>query len=466
MARELRNTVPDAVARALERLAIRRGSRILVGLSGGADSVALTHALLDLRERFDLRIAAAHLNHRIRASESDRDDAFVRAMCERLGIELRVERADGLDAGSPNLEERARDARYLFLNRVADAIGADYIALAHHGDDQAETLLMRMFRGAGVAGLAAMAERGSGRLIRPMLALDRGEILAYLHERKIPFVEDSSNRSPEILRNRIRIELLPMLERDYAPGLRRRLSEVASEMRDVDDFLVAVASRELDVMRSPDGALDVLRFAALAPALQMTVLRLFLGSRMGSIRRITRAHLEALRHLALAGGPSDSIDLPNGWRTAREYNLLRIINTTPAGTETFSVPLNLDGVTIVEAAGYRFDASTIGRADAPAGVPRDNRVALFDAAALADSQLIVRNFIRGDRINPFGMRGSRKVHDVFVDRKLARGLRSRFPIVTLGGQIAWLPGLLRGSAALVTNASETVLRVEAREIAR
>ena len=461
MARDSRNIVPDTIARALERLAIRRGAAILVGLSGGADSVALTNALHDLCERFDLRIAAAHLNHRIRASESDRDEAFVRAMCERLGIELHVERAYGLDAGSPNLEERARDARYLFLNRVADAIGADYIALAHHGDDQAETLLMRMFRGAGVAGLAAMAERGPGRLIRPMLALDRGEILAYLHERKIPFVEDSSNRSPEILRNRIRIELLPMLERDYAPGLRRRLSEVASEMRDVDDFLFAVASRELDAVRSPDGALDVSCFAALAPALQMRVLRLFLGAQMGSIRRITRAHLEALRRLVLAGGPSDSIDLPNGWRAAREYDLLRIINATPASAETFSVPLNLDGVTIVEAAGYRFDASIAKDRE----VPKDHRVALFDATAIADSQLIVRNFIRGDRINPFGMRGSRKVHDVFVDRKLTRGLRGRFPIVTLGGQIAWLPGLLRGSAALVTNASETVLRVEAREIA-
>jgi tRNA(Ile)-lysidine synthase len=295
-----------------------------------------------------------------------------------------------------------------------------------------------------------------------MLALDRANILTYLHERKIPFVEDSSNRSLEILRNRIRIELLPMLERDYAPGLRRRLSEVAGEMRDVDDFLVAVASRELDAMRSADDALDLSRFAALAPALQMTVLRLFLGAQMGSIRRITRAHLEALRRVVLAGGPSDSIDLPNGWRAAREYNLLRIINATPASSETFSVPLNLDGVTIVEAAGYRFDASIAKDRE----VPKDHRVALFDAAAIADSQLLVRNFIRGDRINPLGMRGARKVHDVFIDRKLARGLRRRFPIVTLGGQIAWLPGLLRSSAALVTNASETILRVEAREIAR
>ncbi len=186
----------------------------------------------------------------IRGAESDRDEGFVREMCARLGVELVVERAEGLEAGSANLEERARDERHRFLNRAADAVGADYVALAHHGDDQAETVLMRMLRGAGVAGLAAMAERGPGRLIRPMLDVSRAEIRDFLRARGIAFVEDSSNRSPEILRNRIRSELIPMLEREYAPGLRRRLSEFAGEMRAVDDFMVAAASIELEAMSS------------------------------------------------------------------------------------------------------------------------------------------------------------------------------------------------------------------------
>ncbi len=464
MSRESRNSVRDAIAAALERAAIPPGTTILVGLSGGADSAALMHAMLDLRARFEVEIAAAHLNHRIRPHESDRDEAFVREMCARLGVELRVERAHGLEADSPNLEERARDARHRFLNRTADALGADYIALGHHADDQAETVLMRLLRGAGGAGLAAMAGCGPGRLIRPMLALSRAEILAYIHARGIAFVEDSSNRSPAILRSRIRTELIPMLEREYAPGLRRRLSEVAGEMRSVDDFLVAAASIEFNAMRS-DGALDVARFGALAPAIQMTVIRLYLGARMGSLRRITRAHLEAIRRLAVGGGPSDLIDLPNGWRAEREYNLIRVVNTTPANAEAFSVALRLDGITIVEAASYRFEASTIAVAAADASIPSNLRVALFDAAEIADSGLVVRNFRNGDRIHPLGMRGARKVKDVFIDRKLPRGVRSRFPIVTIAGQVAWLPGLARGSAALVTKATDTILRVEAREIA-
>ena len=333
MRRESPNSVLDAIAAALNRAAIRSGATILVALSGGADSVALMHALLELRERFGMRIVAAHLNHRIRALESDRDENFVREMCARLGVELRVSGARGLDADSANLEERARDARYRFLNRAADAVGAEYIALAHHADDQAETVLMRMLRGAGVAGLAAMSEGGPGRLFRPMLGLSRAEILAYLHARGITFVEDSSNRSPEILRNRIRTELIPMLERDYAPGLRGRLVEIAGEMRSVDDFMNAAASIEFAAMRSSDDALDVARFPALAPALQMSVLRLYLSARMRTLRRITRAHLEALRRLVLAGGPSDSIDLPGGWRAEREYNFFGHKRNSTEGNE-------------------------------------------------------------------------------------------------------------------------------------
>ena len=216
MVRDAEKKLIHAIEAALSRTGVSRGSSILVGFSGGADSIALTCALLDLRERLGFRLVAAHLNHRIRGAESDRDAEFVRSMCARLGIELIIERADGLDASISNLEERARDARREFLLRIADRVQADFVALGHHRDDQAETVLMRLMRGAGAAGMAAMAERGPGRLIRPMLSISRAEIREYLDARAIPFVEDSSNSSRDILRNRIRAELLPTLERDYA----------------------------------------------------------------------------------------------------------------------------------------------------------------------------------------------------------------------------------------------------------
>jgi tRNA(Ile)-lysidine synthase len=467
MVRDAHKNVVGAIEAALLRAGVRPGSSILVGLSGGADSVALICALLELRGHLGLRIVAAHLNHRIRGDESDRDEQFVRAMCARLGVELIVERADGLDASTStaNLEERARDARREFLSRVADRVQADFVALGHHRDDQAETVLMRLMRGAGAAGMAAMAERGPGRVIRPMLSLSRAEIREYLAARAISFVEDSSNASHDILRNRIRAELLPMLEREYAPGFSGRLVELTSEMRSLDELVTSIASRELDAMRVSGGALDVSGFGAVSRAVQAVVIRLFLAERMGSLRKISRAHVEGVLHLILEGGPSDSIDLPGGWRARREYNFLRLVDARErkTGIAGFSVAIAPEGITIVEAAGFKFEASTIAAADA--SMPQSLSVATFDAAKIADTGLVARNMMKGDRIHPMGMRGTRKVQDVFVDRKLPRARRGRFPVVTIGNTIAWLPGLARADCALVTKATETILRVEASEIA-
>jgi tRNA(Ile)-lysidine synthase len=468
MLRGVEKRVVGAIEAALLRGGVGPGASILVGLSGGADSVALTSALLEISERLEVRLAAAHLNHRIRGDESDRDEQFVRGMCARLGVQLIVERAEGLGGSVPagNLEERARELRHAFLSRVADRIDADFIALGHHRDDQAETVLMRLMRGAGAAGMAAMAERGPGRLIRPILSISRAEIRGYLDTRAIPFVEDSSNSSRDILRNRIRGELLPMLEREYAPGLSARLVELAAEMRSLDELVTAIAARELDAMRIGYGALDVSRFAAMNPAVQAAAIRLFFAERLGSLRKISRAHVEATRALILNGGPSDSIDLPGGWRAVREYNVLRLKNARERRADRtvarYSVAIAADGLTIVEAAGFKFDASTI--AAAAASMPDSLSVAMFDAAKIADAGLIARNYKEGDRIHPIGMRGTRKVQDVFVDRKVPRARREHFPVVTIGDAIAWIPGLVRAESALVTKATEAIVRVEASEI--
>lgn len=167
----------------------------------------------------------------------------------------------------------------------------------------------------------------------------------------------------------------------------------------------------------------------------------------------------------LDGGPSDSIDLPGGWRAAREYNLFRLVNAheRKARAPAFSAAIAADGITIIEAVGFKFEASTIAAADA--SMPDGLSVAMFDADKIADTGLVARNFMNGDRIHPMGMRGTRKVQDVFVDRKLPRARREGFPVVTVGDAIAWIPGLARADCALVTKATETVLRVEASEIA-
>ena len=456
--RHRKNFLAD-VKRSLARVGVPSGASILVALSGGPDSVALLHSLASLRKSFGLQIAAAHLNHALRGSESDRDESFCRDLCKKFDLELVVDRAEALRRDMPNLEEKAREVRRAFLDRVAVERGAGYVALAHHADDQAETVLMRLLRGAGVAGLAAMAEAGPGRIIRPLLSLTRRDILDYLDAVGARYVTDTSNASTAILRNRIRHHLLPTLARDYAPGVSERLAALAEEMQAVDSFLSRAAAGELAQMALPDGELDISRLSQLDPALRAPLLRLDLAAQLGSLRRLTREHLSALIDLCLTGPANGEVSLPGRWRAVREYDLLRVLSTSRALPPRFSVPIAFEGITRIEPAGIAFEATV--RAAADVTMPATHEEALFDVRAIAACGLTVRNFKPGDRIRPLGMRGRRKVKEVFIDRKLPAPGRGKFPVVTMGPEVVWLPGLLRGDGALVTSASKTVLHLRA-----
>jgi tRNA(Ile)-lysidine synthase len=462
MSQRQRKAFLAEVRHTLERVGVRPGAAMVVALSGGADSVALLHALVELRESCGLRLTAAHLNHALRGDESDCDQRFCRDLCARLKVEFVVERATELVAQMPNLEEAARQARHEFLNRAAVQTGSDYVALGHHADDQAETVVMRLLRGAGVAGLSAMAETGPGRLIRPLLSLSRGDILSYLEEIGAAFVTDASNFSSALLRNRIRHDLLPTLNREYAPGTSRRLAALAAEMQSVDSFLSRAAARELSAMVPAGGQLDLSRFARVDPALRLSVLRQYLATHLGSLRRVNRDHLEGLSHLCLAGPVNGEISLPGGRRAVRQYDRLRIADRAPAVRANFSTPLCFEGTTEIAEAGLAFEASLVGAGEV--AMPSDHSAALFDVQAIAADGLTARNVKPGDRIRPLGMAGTRKVKDVFIDKKLPLGLRGRFPVVAMGARIVWLPGILRGDGALVSKASRTVLQIRARQL--
>jgi tRNA(Ile)-lysidine synthase len=456
------NRLVSAVAAALARARVGADSSIVLGLSGGADSVALLHVLLELQPRFGFRLAAAHLNHRLRAAEADRDEAFVRDQCGRLNVQLIVEHASGLDVTVGNLEERAREARRNFFERAADELGTDFIALAHQADDQAETVLMRILRGAGVTGLAAMAEHGPGRIIRPMLQVSREEILDYVRDRNLEFVEDSSNASRSILRNRVRHELIPMIEREYAPAIARRLAELGGEMQGVDALVAELAERELDALTLASGVLDVSRLAGVPEALINPLLRRFIARTLGGLRRIERSHVDELRRLALEGGPSAVISLPGGWRAEREYSVLKLLRRISPPRDAYSIPLALDGDTRIDAA--RLVISSSRKPADSVAMPASLCEAVFDGATVGNGGLVARNFRLGDRIAPLGFEGHRKVKDVYIDRRMTRAKRAVWPIVMLGEEIAWIPGLARARVGLITAGTEAVIRLETREM--
>jgi tRNA(Ile)-lysidine synthase len=293
-------------------------------------------------------------------------------------------------------------------------------------------------------------------------------------------VSDSSNTHQGFMRNRVRIELLPALERDFAPGLRRRLAALAGEMRELDDYVARAARVELGLRlgaRAPGGAhcldlkmdrrdLNLDGFAGLHPALAAALLREFLAERTGSLRRFTRRHIDALRRLCLGESPNAALALPGGWRAERRYAALAVEKHPEAdddrhlaaATDGFAVFLAREGVTKVPQASFVFHSGVMPADAAP--MPVGLYEACFDADRAA-AGLVVRSFAPGDRVSPLGMEGSRKLHDIFVDRKLPKPRRRTFPVVTLDGRIAWLPGMVRGRVALVTEETVRVMCLHA-----
>ena len=472
-ARRTMAAIEGTVAGVVARLPSGPRYRLLVAISGGPDSVAVLHALKRICRPSRFQLAAAHLNHGIRGPESDRDESFVRDLCGQLDVELVVERAHGLTAA--NLEERARELRYEFLNRTADALKAQSIVLGHHLDDQAETVLLRLLRGTGITGLAAMAELGPGRLMRPLLSVDRVTILAYLAAIGAGYVVDSSNLEGGASRNRVRARLLPQLARDYSPGIARRLAELASEMRDFDSFIQTEARRSLHQrLISVPGMgqqafwrMDVQEFESISPALARAILRELIRSAVGDLRRIERVHIESLYRSAAGENPSATVVLPRGWRFRREYHTAVLeYCPTPIARQSATVAecgavRLMPGANLLNAAGLTL---TLQEVDAqqpcfPAAPwhPPSRFEAYFDAAEAP--LLTARCFRAGDRIRPLGLRGSRKIHDVLVDYKMPRARRGSWLLVASDDEVVWIPGLVRSRLALVTSESKKVLHL-------
>lgn len=442
----------EAVGRTISRWQmIGAGQRLLVAVSGGADSTALLAALLEL----GYPVLAAHLNHGWRGSESDRDEAAVRDLAAALGVPLVVEPwPEHVPAESGGgLEEQARRVRYAFLLRRAAEHGCARIATGHTRDDQVETVVLRIERGCGIEGLAGILPRREDGVIRPLLEASREQVLAYLEERGLSHVEDSSNRNLRFDRNRIRFSLLPELRR-RAPDLDARLARLAAMAVSARRRERDVAARLLETAVDSNGRLDLGRFAARQPAVRALAVRAWLARVRGDLRRIGRAHLRDIVDCDRSGA---SASVPGGGRVWNEHGWLRFAAASPRLDPPETIPL-APGILIETADRWRLAATDVETPAAAIELPRDLSEAVADYDRLP-LPLAVRTWRPGDRIRPLGMRGSRKLSDVFIDAKVPRWQRSRLPIVEAGGQILWIPGVIRSSLAAIQPTTARILRL-------
>ncbi len=285
---------------------IARNDRILVALSGGPDSQALLKLLLIVRKRLGLTLWAAHLNHALRGSASDKDEAFVREVCRREHVPFFSKKADARAFARKrglSLEEGARELRYAFLLGLARRLKASKLATAHTLDDQAETVLMRIIRGAGLRGLGAIPPRRSEKgteIIRPLLGIPKQDLTDFLTRQKWRYRKDASNRDPSFLRNRIRLGLIPWVEKRCGPGFRRSLAELSSISREAYDYLAGKAEREFRRLRRRSGKRLVFSrdsLSRLHPALRREIYFRACEEITRSRRRVAKAHWESVDFL-------------------------------------------------------------------------------------------------------------------------------------------------------------------------
>jgi tRNA(Ile)-lysidine synthase len=415
-------------AEMLTACGVKPEDRLLVGLSGGADSVSLLLSLLELGEQKRIGgLSAAHVNHAIRGASADEDEAYCRTLCEELGIPLRVFKVDApkyaKDAGM-TLEQAARDLRRKALLEALGLEDADYIALAHNREDQAETVLMHLLRGSGLDGLTGI-HPVNGPFIRPMLQVSRKEIEAYLVERGRAWQTDETNLSLDYTRNRVRGELMPLL-RTFQPQADAAINRAAALLYEDAEYLDKLSEEALERAADEGGWCRACLLKQPAP-LRKRALRHILLTLSEDITQKDILRLEAL----LKSKTGTAIQLRRG-KSAWVDGLRLYVGTYP-GTRSYQVPFQMPGVTLLPD-GSRLKARYVENWHRP----EDGSTAFLDPSELP-AGTVLRTRQNGDRFRPLGMEGDKLLSDWMTDKKIPRYLRD-LPLLCGGNRVYYVAG--------------------------
>jgi len=462
-------------------------TKLVVGVSGGPDSVALLHILWRLSKTRGLMLHVAHLHHGIRGADADADADFVAALAERLDMRYTIEHTNLPAIAERNklaLEEAARRARYAFLCRVAQQIGATHIAVGHNADDQAETVLMHLLRGAGPAGLRGMLPATPLRnyrmidvstqvaaelkLIRPLLSTSRADIEAYNAAQQLETRFDRSNLDTTFFRNRLRHEVLPYLAQ-INPGIAQRLRSLAEVIRADYELLrefTRVAWDTLLVQAHPDALafnLDAWRQQPLA--VRRAIVRRAVYKLCRSLRDVSFEHVEEAVRIAQDGDTGAQATLPHGLRltvgyttlTIGDENALNLPVESPWLAARDEIALPVPGVLDLYA-GWRVHVRHATHWNLPAITDNVNPfVAWMDADILGHNP-VLRTRRRGDRFRPQGLAGKEvRLSDLFINTKVPQQWRDFVPLVEANGEILWVVGQRLSETALVRPETKSVV---------
>ena len=447
---------------------ISQGDSIVVGVSGGPDSVCLLHVLHRLADELSIKIYAVHINHMLRGSESEDDQEYVEQLCKTLSIHLHKKSYDILRISKEkkiSLEEAGREARYREFESFAESVGASKIAVAHNKNDQAETVLLNIVRGAGLEGLRGM-EYKRGNIIRPLLDVKREEIEAYCAENNLKPRTDSTNLKDIYTRNKIRLDIIPYISKKLDTDFVESICSMSEILREDNDFLQQAAYdayKQCITLESRERVnLDVKKLISFHPALLARVIRHAIKHVKGDLKGIESIHVKSVKELAINGRTGAQIHLPENLRAEKSYNTLSIYcRDDQEVCSDFEAELKIPGKVCFDEEGFSITASleeTAGNSARYSKVPNSSYEQFFDYDKLKGG-IYIRNRKNGDIFKPYGAKGSKKLKEYFIDNKIPRHLRDRIPLIAQGSNIVWIIGYKISDKFKVTENTKNVLKL-------
>jgi tRNA(Ile)-lysidine synthase len=411
------------------------GEGVVVGLSGGPDSTCLLHALFSLREKYNIKLYAVHLNHMIRDGEAERDEEFSRNFAKALDIPFFSKRIDVNAYATENglsSEEAGRFFRYELFENVLKETGASKIALAHNMNDQTETMIMRLLRGAGISGIVGIRPIRDNKFIRPILSCERYEIEEYCKNNKLMPVIDSTNSQSIYTRNRIRLEIIPYIKKYFNPNIDENFFRISNILREEEDYLNHAAQLEFEKLNTSKGILRD-EFTGLHTALQRRIIRLLIENLKGDLKGIESKHIEDAIDLIRDSATGKRIMLPQNLECVIEYGYFRIIKKINFYlSEYYDYKLIIPGTTDISI-------------DSDNNYKVITKIFEFDNKNLIDKQFVkyfdydkikdglyFRNRRDGDYISPKGMTGTKKLKEIFIDKKIPKDVRETIPLIAKG----------------------------------
>lgn len=427
--------------RALNSTLFKAGDRVGVAVSGGADSVALLRALIELRNELGLVLSAVHFNHKLRGSESDEDERFVAELARVNDLSLHRGEAETKTFAREkalSIEAAARDLRYSFFGKLIKECALDRVATAHTLDDQAETVLLRVIRGTGTSGLAGILPKlkvANGTIVRPLLSVRRAEILEYLQQIGQNWREDSTNSETAFTRNRVRHELLPQIVSDFNPEVVNALANLAEVARGEDEYW-ASATAEAFVRCYRNNALDAAELVKLPLALQRRVLRVAAVQKGATL---DFGHTERVLRLMVSATTRQerTVELPHGFTAVINAGGLTFMADHPQAKSCgFSYLLPLPGETAIPELRLLVRATFADGGSAGDRYNDDHKL----ARERVRGPLVLRNWRPGDRFWPAHTRSEKKVKELLQDRRVTSREKSLWPVALLGEEIVWMKG--------------------------